>query len=185
MAEQLLCKKTIAKLGTTLKENGGGTTYSSFARRQMEKMGWTEGKGLGRNEDGITNHIKVKKKDENEGLGSKEENTQVKEDWWQDSFSQNLATFQTKQKRKRSGNDDLDSQSKEKKRKNKKKDKKDKSDPEIVPLNFEVKMEKEKKKKDRKQNVSLDELFHATGGVRLGMRARASQIGKLKRTGDN
>ena len=32
------------------------------------------------------------------------------------------------------------------------------------------------------QPPSLEDLFNATGGVRLGMRARADQIGKWKRT---
>ncbi len=33
------------------------------------KMGWTEGKGLGSNEDGTTEHVKVQKKMDNKGIG--------------------------------------------------------------------------------------------------------------------
>ena len=33
----------------------------------MQKMGWSEGKGLGKEEDGMTQHIKLKKKDNNLG----------------------------------------------------------------------------------------------------------------------
>ena len=33
------------------------------------KMGWSEGKGLGRNEDGMSSHIRVKRKVESEGIG--------------------------------------------------------------------------------------------------------------------
>jgi Pin2-interacting protein X1 len=36
----------------------------------LEKMGWKEGKGLGANEDGTTEHIKVKKKIDNQGIGT-------------------------------------------------------------------------------------------------------------------
>lgn len=39
---------------------------SAFALRQMEKMGWTEGKGLGKNEDGISNSIKIHKREDNQ-----------------------------------------------------------------------------------------------------------------------
>ena len=33
----------------------------------MKKMGWEEGKGLGANEDGMTEHIKVRFKDDTKG----------------------------------------------------------------------------------------------------------------------
>lgn len=33
----------------------------------MEKMGWEEGKGLGAKEDGRTENIKIKFKDDNKG----------------------------------------------------------------------------------------------------------------------
>jgi Pin2-interacting protein X1 len=36
----------------------------------LEKMGWKEGKGLGAKEDGTTEHIKVKKKLDNQGIGT-------------------------------------------------------------------------------------------------------------------
>src|SRR3989344_2338296 len=38
--------------------------------QMLEKMGWKEGKGLGANEDGTTEHIKVKKKIDNQGIGT-------------------------------------------------------------------------------------------------------------------
>lgn len=34
----------------------------------LEKMGWKEGEGLGKQNDGIKEHIKVKFKQDNEGL---------------------------------------------------------------------------------------------------------------------
>jgi hypothetical protein len=54
-------RKTLDRMGKTINE-GAGSAVSSFARKQMEKMGWQEGKGLGKNEDGMATHIKQKKK---------------------------------------------------------------------------------------------------------------------------
>ena len=34
----------------------------------MEKFGWKEGRGLGKNEDGMSDHIKTKKREENSGV---------------------------------------------------------------------------------------------------------------------
>lgn len=51
----------------------------------MEKMGYVEGKGLGKNEDGITKHLVVKKKEESTGLGleqSLKELDASTENWW-------------------------------------------------------------------------------------------------------
>ena len=41
-----------------------------FGRRMLAKFGWSEGKGLGRKEDGMKEHIKVKQRAENLGLGA-------------------------------------------------------------------------------------------------------------------
>lgn len=41
----------------------------SFADRMMRKMGWSEGKGLGKAENGIASSVKVKRRVEGEGLG--------------------------------------------------------------------------------------------------------------------
>ena len=40
-----------------------------FGKRLMEKMGWQAGKGLGANEDGIVENIKVKLKSDTKGVG--------------------------------------------------------------------------------------------------------------------
>jgi Pin2-interacting protein X1 len=40
-----------------------------FGYRMLEKMGWKEDKGLGKDENGHTSHIKIKKREEGLGIG--------------------------------------------------------------------------------------------------------------------
>lgn len=144
----LVTKKTAATLGMSI-HDANGSKVSDFAKRQMEKMGWQEGKGLGKNESGISKHIKAVKRDDNSGLGSEAvQAEEVKDNWWHDAFSKQLKVFQSSS----SG---------------KKKKKKTKSSDENV---------------DAPPPPTYAELFAATGGARLGMRARASQKGKFLRT---
>ena len=91
----LITKKTAEKRGSSIYD-GAGSAVSAFARRQMEKMGWTEGKGLGKREDGLSSHIKVAKKDDSAGLGvdaAAKEQVQVADNWWHDGFSKQLKAF--------------------------------------------------------------------------------------------
>ena len=44
----------------------------------MEKMGWAEGKGLGKSSNGILTHVKLKKRVEEVGLGSEVEDARNK-----------------------------------------------------------------------------------------------------------
>ncbi|XP_050995380.1 PIN2/TERF1-interacting telomerase inhibitor 1 [Labeo rohita] len=63
---------------------------SKFGQKMLERMGWSKGKGLGKTEQGATEHIKVKVKNNNLGLGTAMNN----EDNWiahQDDFNQLLA----------------------------------------------------------------------------------------------
>nr|KAF6347176.1 PIN2 (TERF1) interacting telomerase inhibitor 1 [Pipistrellus kuhlii] len=67
---------------------------SKFGQRMLEKMGWSKGKGLGAQEQGATEHIKVQVKNNNLGLGATINN----EDNWiahQDDFNQLLAQLNT------------------------------------------------------------------------------------------
>ncbi|KAB0361360.1 hypothetical protein FD754_005516, partial [Muntiacus muntjak] len=43
---------------------------SKFGQRMLEKMGWSKGKGLGAQEQGATDHIKVQVKNNHLGLGA-------------------------------------------------------------------------------------------------------------------
>ncbi|KAJ8008684.1 hypothetical protein DPEC_G00080970 [Dallia pectoralis] len=63
---------------------------SKFGQKMLERMGWSKGKGLGRTEQGSTEHIRVKVKNNQLGLGT----TASYEDNWiahQDDFNQLLA----------------------------------------------------------------------------------------------
>ncbi|KAM7367983.1 hypothetical protein PAMP_014240 [Pampus punctatissimus] len=63
---------------------------SKFGQKMLERMGWSKGKGLGRSEQGSTDHIKVKVKNNNYGLGTSVSH----EDNWiahQDDFNDLLA----------------------------------------------------------------------------------------------
>ncbi|XP_054239670.1 PIN2/TERF1-interacting telomerase inhibitor 1 [Indicator indicator] len=63
---------------------------SKFGQKMLEKMGWSKGKGLGAQEQGNTEHIKVRVKNNTLGLGA----TINHEDNWiahQDDFNQLLA----------------------------------------------------------------------------------------------
>ncbi|XP_056301548.1 PIN2/TERF1-interacting telomerase inhibitor 1 [Danio aesculapii] len=63
---------------------------SKFGQKMLERMGWSKGKGLGKTEQGSTEHIKVKVKNNSLGLGTAVNH----EDNWiahQDDFNQLLA----------------------------------------------------------------------------------------------
>lgn len=57
-----------------------------FARREMKKRGWADGKGLGKAEDGMKDAIKVKMKNNTGGLGHNE-GTQFTFHWWDHIFN--------------------------------------------------------------------------------------------------
>lgn len=46
---------------------------SGFGYRMLQKMGWKEDKGLGKNEDGMSVAVKVTKREEGLGLGVKQD----------------------------------------------------------------------------------------------------------------
>ncbi|KAM9703137.1 PIN2/TERF1-interacting telomerase inhibitor 1 [Menidia menidia] len=63
---------------------------SKFGQKMLERMGWSKGKGLGRSEQGSTDHIKVKVKNNHHGLGT---NASHEDNWidHQDEFNDLLA----------------------------------------------------------------------------------------------
>eukprot|EP00985_Skeletonema_marinoi_P028232 scaffold24369_cov216-Skeletonema_marinoi.AAC.4 len=161
-AADLCGSKLRGKLGAVLNESA--TNFSpallssdkSFAKRQLEKMGWTEGTGLGKRRDGMKEHVKIKQREDEMGLGREKIKAQeVADVWWKDNLGDTLARLQ----KKKSDKDE---------KKSKKKSKKD------------------KKKEKTKKHFTDEELFKATGGARFGStsgaRANRSQHGKWKRS---
>uniref|UniRef100_A0A1A8K403 Pin2/trf1-interacting protein 1 n=1 Tax=Nothobranchius kuhntae TaxID=321403 RepID=A0A1A8K403_NOTKU len=63
---------------------------SKFGQKMLERMGWSKGKGLGRSEQGSTDHIKVKVKNDSYGFGA---NASYEDNWiaHQDEFNDLLA----------------------------------------------------------------------------------------------
>jgi len=165
-ASDLCGSKLRAKLSSTLNESCSQKISSnSFAAKQMAKMGWTKGTGLGKKRDGIASHIKVKKREDNIGLGVEKERVRelgVEGMWWSSSVGDTLMKLQSK---KKSNKSDKKSKKKKKRKKDKKISKSNKENP------------------TNEAKVFTDEdLFKATGGARFGMRAQRRTEGKWKRT---
>ena len=62
-------------------------------------MGWKEGTGLGKRRDGMVDHIKIKQREEEMGLGREKELAKAVGDvWWKDSVGGTLARLQSMKK---------------------------------------------------------------------------------------
>jgi Pin2-interacting protein X1 len=160
------------KTNQPLDESASEGVTSKFARRQLEKLGWKEGEGLGKRRDGMSTHIKVKRRaDEQGGIGtlssdSVVEQLQIGNDWWKHSVGDTLAKLAAKAK-----------SSKQKKKKKTSKSKKGEDEED----DSKRKRKKDKKDNSKKRLFTDDELFLATGGARFGMRAQTQQKSKWKR----
>ncbi|OQR98721.1 hypothetical protein ACHHYP_08230 [Achlya hypogyna] len=145
-------KKFLAQLGGMANESAA-SEVSSFAKKQMAKMGWTEGKGLGKDEQGIATHIKVKRREENAGVGTETAKTEEQSNqWWYNVYDKMASKIVV---------DASDSDDEAKKKK---------------------KAKKTKKRSRAEMEVPTDEqLFAATGGKLFGRRAYGSCKGKLMR----
>jgi Pin2-interacting protein X1 len=101
---QLSGRKHKSRMGADLNESVA-TGPNAFARAQLEKLGWKEGTGLGKNRDGRADHIRVTKRRDEQGLGaaSLEIDPVVTGDqWWKSSVGNTLARLAAAKKEKKS-----------------------------------------------------------------------------------
>ncbi|KAG6594272.1 uncharacterized protein IUM83_17841 [Phytophthora cinnamomi] len=164
----LVGKKLMSRLGGMANESAAAEV-SDFARRQMEKMGWSAGKGLGKNEQGVKSHVKVKRREELQGVGAEKKAVQEQgNQWWYNVYDRMASKIVVDASSDEEGEGSSEKQ-KKKKKKDKKKDKKRKRLDENESPN-------------QKFRIPTDEeLFAATGGKLFGRRAYGSCKGKLKR----
>ncbi len=150
MTMPVVGKKFLAQLGGMANESAA-SEVSSFAKKQMLKMGWTEGKGLGKQEQGMATHIKVRRREKNVGVGIEAKmKEEVSNQWWYnvyDKVAQSIVIH--------ASDDD----------KPKKKKKSKKRSQQHTEIN----------------EPSDEQLFAATGGKLFGRRAYGSCKGKLRR----
>lgn len=77
-------------------------SYNGFAKGMMAKMGWAEGQGLGKDMQGRSTYVQVKKKEDNAGLGKeKAKQNDVNDQWYFNAFDSALANMGGKKKKKK------------------------------------------------------------------------------------
>jgi len=97
---------------------------SGFGFRMLQKMGWSEEKGLGKNETGMVSHLKVKTREQGLGLGVEGIDVAGNKGWAETTSSFNAVLDILKSSYK--GNERERKNKKEKKGKKEKKNKKEK-----------------------------------------------------------
>ncbi|KAJ0399775.1 hypothetical protein P43SY_010562 [Pythium insidiosum] len=176
-AVPLVGKKYMKQLGAMVNENAA-SAMSAFARKQMEKMGWSEGKGLGKDEQGMKTYVRVKKREESMGIGVEAVKVQEQQNqWWYNVYDKLADKIKIA-----ADSDDEASKKKSKKKDKKKSKKKSKKRARSDSDSDDDSAEDSDKKPAKKFRVPTDEeLFAATGGKLFGRRAYGSCVGKLKR----
>jgi G-patch domain len=143
----------------------GITVQSEFAKRQLVRMGWKEGNGLGKDRQGRAAPIIVKQRsDATGGLGIEKEKVRqvqqtIQDEWWKDALGDTLSKLCDKKEKKKKRKRGTITDSK----------------------NAEDSTNTERPKK--KKVFTDEELFIATGGARFGMRAgKTRNQAKWRRT---
>jgi hypothetical protein len=96
---------------------------SEFGAKILGKFGWNEGEGLGKNKNGITEAIQIKRREENIGIGKKKKEQKWNDKWWESSYNNILNNMKNNDKvstissSSDDGNDNIKVENKEKKNK--------------------------------------------------------------------
>ncbi len=88
------CSRQVCPFNMALKMDRPGFS-SEFARDQLAKCGWEDGKGLGREEQGIKKAIKVSGKNDKQGLGL-DQSEQFVFHWWDHVFNKVASSIKVK-----------------------------------------------------------------------------------------
>ncbi|KAJ2831275.1 hypothetical protein FBU31_002307 [Coemansia sp. 'formosensis'] len=127
-----------------------------FGFKMLEKMGWSEGKGLGANEDGMKEHVKIKLKSNNFGIGADRKNIR---NWLEnaDGFSELLSRLNSD-----TNTPSETADSDESKKKRKKEEKK--------------KLKKEAKEAEQKSDVATAESVESTETVLIAASVKLNRL---------
>ena len=79
---------------------------SDFGSKILEKFGWKEGEGLGKNKTGIKETIQIKRREENIGLGKKKMKEKWNDNWWENSYNNVLKNIKGEKNKKIEENSD-------------------------------------------------------------------------------
>ena len=101
MADILVGKKMLSKLSSSMSEVTSGSS-ETFGKKMLQKMGWSEGKGLGKSEQGVTSHVRVKKREEAVGLGA-DVRENIDYQWWYNVYNKAAAKMPGSSKKKKKG----------------------------------------------------------------------------------
>ncbi|KAG0369512.1 PIN2/TERF1-interacting telomerase inhibitor 1 [Gamsiella multidivaricata] len=160
---------------------------NKFGLKMMEKMGWSHGKGLGAKEDGVQEHVKVRLKENNLGVGA----TKKTSDNWlgnTDAFSKLLADLNERVEKDAAQNDsksdsssdnqsDVETDEKKSSKKSKKEEKEKKSKKEKK----EKKDKREKKSSKSKSKRSSDEDSEEKNNIMAAISGRKASRHKYLR----
>ena len=150
---RLLSRRTKHAMGGGLNEIAAAAPIaSSFGSRMLAKFGWKEGEGLGKNKDGMKDHIRVTQRKDGLGLGA----DAVGPSEWAPPPAPVVPVRKPK-------DDDSDSDSDE------------------AEAEAEAQVRRRIEGSGVIPGMSDEDLFKMCGGARLGMRARAKQNGKQAR----
>lgn len=159
-----------------------GVQKDSAGYKLLKSMGWKEGEGLGASKQGIKEHIRVKKKFENWGVGAVESHDRTRD--WSNGMSEfhrvlsSLSEITSKHAGSSSSDEEKDTDdfmasdvkkdNKEKKKKTKKASKKSSS-------------KRKKKKEGTDDDMVVEQKQESDGGQDEKDKKRATHIGRFKR----